>query len=168
MSNSTKMAAELEAIREQLATLTARIDAPSHREQLRERARLDKENPDPMPHSLAEDGQSAPETIQQQIQRYVRSEMMEQYAEQHELGTFEQEDDFTEDDFDALPNSAFEVAEYELEEDPEMPRIEDADDSRAIEPGSPSIPAEPPLQPQQPAASSAAESGASSSNETSA
>ncbi len=162
MGNASQTAAALEAIREDIRELKLRLQQPTQREHLRERARVDKEHPDPMPHSLYESGANAPETIQQQIQRYVRQEVSA-HAALDELETFDQADDFEEDNFDALPASMFEV-QQELEDDPEMPRILDADDSRAIPQGD-SSPAEPPLQPQQPAASSVPEGDASSSNE---
>jgi len=135
VSKQEDMAAELTAIREQIESLRLRLEAPSHRESLRKTALNDHENPDQRPHSLAETGLRAPETIQEQIQRYVRNEMSD-YAAEHQFGTFEEEDDFTEEDHDALPGSNFEIPDYELEPDPDMPRIEDADDSRATSVGS--------------------------------
>ena len=143
MSNISKTAAALEAIREDIRELRDRLSAPSQRERLRAAAQADAESPDPMPHALYEDQQRGPESIQDQIQRFVRMELSAQ-AESHELESFAEADDFSEDDFDSLPTSIFEVNEAEMDMDPEMPRIEDADDSRAIDSGAEPIPAEPP------------------------
>jgi len=115
------MADSLREIRGELADLRKQVERPSQRSQLTAKAREDAEHPDPTPMELPT-GLSRPESIQDMIRSYIRTELS-QTALKQEFGTFEEEDDFTEDDFDQLPASLFEIAEYELEADREMPEL---------------------------------------------
>ncbi len=125
-SNFTILADELREIRAQLVELHRRLDAPSHREQIQTRAR-DIEVPDPIPLEIPGGQRDQAESIQEIIARYVQIEHAK--LQDDDLGTFEQEDDFTEDDFDHLPASLFEIEEHvDLEPDPEMPAADDASD----------------------------------------
>jgi len=146
-SNFSIMADAMAEIRRDIAELRARMDAPSQRERLTALARADKETPDPTPVEIP-GGMVAPDTIQEMIQRYVRNEVSQQAAMDN-LGTFEEEDDFTEDDTDDLPFSEFDVTDYELEPDPEMPPTDDADPPADEVPTvvNPCVPAEPPAAP---------------------
>lgn len=117
-SNFSILADELAAIRGELADLKARYAQPTQGE-LRARAVNDKEHPDPTPVEIPGDRVDQVQTIQQMIAEYVGSALAVERGE--DLGTFEEEDDFTEDDHDELDMSGFEVHEYEMDDDPGMP-----------------------------------------------
>ncbi len=119
------MADSLREIRKELSALKDRMDGPTHREQLQKRAQGMKEHPDPTPVEIP-GGRDAPDTIQELIKRYVRTELSAQAADES-LGTFEEEDDFTEDATDQLPFSEFEIPESDP--DPDMPDTGEIDPS---------------------------------------
>lgn len=144
VSDFAVMADSLREIREELAELRAHIFQPGHRDHIRSRADP-KENPDPTPIEIPGAFQT-PETIQEIVQKYIRQGMSVS-KEAETLGTFHEEDDFTEDDHDELPTSLFEVTDYEMEPDPEMPETEDASD--LSEPAADEDP--PPAEPETPA-----------------
>lgn len=74
--------------------------------------RDDVEILDPTPISLPE-GADVPETLQQQIQRMVRTELSKSAASAG-LGTFDEEDDFEEEwDADTLPLTQYELQTME-------------------------------------------------------
>ena len=75
----------------------------------------DKETPDPTPVELPTD-LYYPETLAMQIQRYVREGLSAVAADQN-LGTFEEEDDFTDENPSDLPLTGFEVVEFPMEEE---------------------------------------------------
>ena len=84
------------------------------------------------------------------IQRYVRLEVSQAAVEDGQ-GSFEEEDDFSLDDHNPLPMEQYQVNEYTMEDDPEMPSIEGADPDvtapAAVDQGdSPSRP-DPPVDP---------------------
>lgn len=118
------MADELKAIRQELADLKASVAQPTQ-PQLRARAILDKEVPDPCPVEIPGEF-SRPDTIQELIQKYVHTHISTR-ADELELGTFEEEDDFREDDVNELDLSGYEIHEYEMEDDPDMPPPFDPD-----------------------------------------
>ena len=64
-------------------------------------------------------GYETPPTMTELIQLYVREEVS-QAASAQNMGTFEEEDDFEEDDEELLPVGQYEVNEYEMAEDPDM------------------------------------------------
>jgi len=70
-------------------------------------------------------GYEHPPTMTDLIQRYVRLEVS-QAAEADGLGSFEEEDDYSVESHDPLPMERFEVNEYSMEEDPDMPATDDA------------------------------------------
>ncbi len=121
------MADSLREIRKELSALKDRMDGPTHREQLAKRAQGMKEHPDPTPVEIP-GGREAPDTIQELIKRYVRTELSAQASDQS-LGTFEEEDDFTEDATDQLPFSEFEIPDSDPDLD--MPDTGDLDPSQA-------------------------------------
>ncbi len=121
------MADSLREIRKELSALKDRMDGPTHRQQLAKRAQGMKEHPDPTPVEIP-GGRDAPDTIQELIKRYVRTELSAQASDQS-LGTFEEEDDFTEDATDQLPFSEFEIPDSEPDLD--MPDVGDLDPSQA-------------------------------------
>ena len=91
--------------------------APTRRDTIRSRP-LDKEYPDPRPVSVPM-GYETPPTMTELIQLYVRQEVS-QAASAQEMGTFDQEDDFSEDDDELMPPAQYEVNEYEMADDPDM------------------------------------------------
>ena len=103
-------------------------ETPSQRERISARP-LDQEIPDPVPRALPV-GYEAPPTMEEMIQRYVRLEVS-QAASAQDMGTFEQEDDFTADEADQddfLPLGQFDISELEMEPDPEMPETAPVED----------------------------------------
>ncbi len=70
-------------------------------------------------------GYQTPPTMTELIQRYVRLEVS-QAASDDGLGTFEEEDDFSLESHDPLPLANYEVNEYEMADDPDMPATDDA------------------------------------------
>ncbi len=125
---------ELAEIKRELVEMRARFDAPLSGQVSRQKARTDCEHPDPTPIELpGGPGGEPPESIQEVIKRYVHYERAQ--LDDPEVGTFEEEDDFTEEDTDQLPLSMHEITEYELEEDPDMPPAQDA--SELEEPNTP-------------------------------
>ena len=91
--------------------------APTRRDAIRRRP-LDKEYPDPRPMAVPV-GYETPPTMTELIQLYVRQEVSQQ-ASADNMGTFDEEDDFSDDDPESLPVSQYEVNEYEMSEDPDM------------------------------------------------
>ncbi len=82
------------------------------------------ELPDPIPLEMPI-GFDHPPSIRELVQEYVRSEMSQQ-ASKDDMGTFEEEDDFEEDDEALLDLSGFEVHEFEMvDEDPQGVPAED-------------------------------------------
>jgi len=79
------------------------------------------------------------------IQQYVRLEVS-QAAEEQDLGTFEQEDDFEESDQEELPFEQYEVSEYEMADDPDMPVTASPDDPVVDEESPSAAPAAPPAE----------------------
>ncbi len=71
-------------------------------------ARVTKSVVDPMPHELASP-EYRPPTLREQIQNAIRSEMSI-IAQDRGLETFEEADDFTEDDPEAMPPTIYEQA----------------------------------------------------------
>ncbi len=120
-----------------LAELRSWRSRPSQRERLRGRP-LDKEHPDKTPLALPV-GYQTPPTMEEMIQMYVRHAVSDAASDQG-YGTFEEEDDFGEDDQSPLPFPEYEVNEYEMEDDPDMPETAPVEDPS---PGSPAT-AEPP------------------------
>ena len=113
---------------------------PSQRERLSARA-LDKEYPDPRPVALPV-GYDIPPTMTELIQQYVRHEVSQAALEDGQ-GSFEEEDDFTEEDHQPLPWEPYAVNEYEMEADEDMPSVEGAEPAGDVtDPAA--VPAEPP------------------------
>lgn len=108
-----------------LGELRAWRGAPSRRELLRDRY-SPGENLSPVPLELPV-GYETPPTMTELIQMYVRQEVS-QAASDAGQGTFDQEDDFSEDDSESLPMENFTVNEYSMEDDPEMPTTAPVDD----------------------------------------
>ncbi len=108
-----------------LAELRSWRSRPSRWERFQARPR-DQEHPDPTPVALPV-GYKTPPTMDELIQLYVR-EAVSQKASDQGFGTFEEEDDFSEDDPNPLPMGEFEVNEYEMEDDPDMPEAPGVDD----------------------------------------
>ena len=77
---------------------------------------------DPVPLEGAVSGPPGPPSMTEQIKAYIREAVSEQ-ADEEDLGTFAQEDDFEEESPDLLTLSGFEVTDYEME--PEYP-VEDS------------------------------------------
>lgn len=76
-----------------------------------------KENPDLRPVEIPMDLQRPP-SLKEEMQMYIRQQFSH-LAEQHDLGTFEEEDDFDIDDDDNLPYSKYEQTEEMLAMKPE-------------------------------------------------
>ena len=120
MSSATELRElrnEVRHLREQLAsalvprrvTLTARSQMPEHRE-----------HPDPTPLEVPV-GMNLPPTLTELVKQHVEG-AVSQWAQEHKLGTFEEEDDFEPEDEDLLPLSGYEVTEYQMVEDaPTLP-----------------------------------------------
>ncbi len=78
----------------------------------------DREVPDPTPIE-APIGMEIPPTMRELVQEYVEGAMSRAAAES-QMGTFEEEDDFDEDDEGLLDLSGFEVHHYDMvDESPE-------------------------------------------------
>lgn len=76
------------------------------KEKLRQNA-AGEEIPDPQPISIPS-GFKRPETLQEQIRRLIRSEELENIANQHDVDTFEEAEDFDVDDETFDPSSPYE------------------------------------------------------------
>jgi hypothetical protein len=76
---------------------------------------LSKEKPDPVPHEGALIGHREP-SMQQLIQQYVRNEAS-LAAQDAELGSFEDEDDFDLDDYDNEPDLTSQYTVSELSDE---------------------------------------------------
>lgn len=100
-----------EELKRELRLLRETFNCP-RRTLLTAGAAHDKEIVDPVPMEMPIDGQRPP-TITELIQQYIRAENQPR----NEIGTFEEEDDFEEDDPDLLPDLPFEIREYPLEEE---------------------------------------------------
>ena len=94
----------------------------SRRERLQARPKL-REHPDPTPIALPV-GLRSPPTMQELVQQYVEG-AMSTYAASHQLGTFEEEDDFEDTDDEMPPLSQFEVTEFPMEDDEKMEGVSD-------------------------------------------
>lgn len=152
-SNFTVMADQLREIREELAALAKLVHAPSHRAALQARP-LDREHPDPTPVEIPGGQTANPETLEQLVARYVQAEHAA-HADPN-VGTFAEEDDFTEDLHDEIPLPAhFDVSDYEMEPDPQMPSTEDASQLDPPEPGAAAPSEKPPVDPAPPVPASA-------------
>ncbi len=103
---------ELRELRAELADVKAQLRV-SRREMIHARPK-DQEHPDPTPVEIPLG--SGPPTVEELVRGYVEAEMSA-YAQTQDLGTFEEEDDFDEEDPDLLDLSGFEVHEYEMVED---------------------------------------------------
>ncbi len=119
------------SLRDILQELRSWRDAPSHRDRIRSRP-LDKEVPDPTPVAVPV-GYEHPPTMTELIQRYVRLEVS-QAASADGLGTFQEEDDFSVDEIDPLPMTAYAVNEFPMEPDPEMPPTSPVEDPPSEDP----------------------------------
>ena len=98
---------------------------PSQRARLAARP-LDKEVLDPTPMALPV-GYEVPPTMTQLIQRFVRQEVS-QAASDKELGTFDDEDDFSVESLNPLPMEQYSVNEYDMADDPDMPGVAPVED----------------------------------------
>lgn len=103
----------------------------SRRELLRLASQGTGEQPDPTPVHIP--GKSdAPLTLRDEMRRFIRDELSKQVREESGAGTFEEEDDFEEDDPSADLLSPYTVIElpddeatgYIVQEDPETPPAE--------------------------------------------
>jgi len=115
----------------------------SRRETINERE-SGVEELDPTPLEMPLDyGQ--PPSMRELVQQYVRGELSAAAA-QHELGTFEEEDDFEEENPDLLDLSGYEVTEFEMvDEDPsDDPAPPGGEPSPKDPPEGPSEPSQPP------------------------
>ncbi len=108
------VATELAALRAELAELKAQFRT-SRRERIQTRP-SGKEVPDPRPVEIPVNISRGPPSVAELVQGYVAGEMS-QWAAAQDLGTFEDEDDFDEEDPEVLDLSGFEVTEYEMEEE---------------------------------------------------
>lgn len=151
-SNIALIADSLREIRGELQELREQINKPTHGVTARRAALNDKEVPDPTPVEIPGNARGS-ESIQDMIQRYIGT-AMQQYAQEENLGTFEEEDDFTEDDHDELVMpSGFEVSDFDMEADAEMPPPFDVTDPAAVEPPAEPDPSTGHIPPAAPAAS---------------
>lgn len=82
----------------------------SQRAMIQGRAR-DPESLDPTPVAIPID--NSPPSIREMVYEYVQGALSQQ-AHAEDLGTFEEEDDFEEEDPDLLDLSGFEIHDYEL------------------------------------------------------
>ena len=101
-----------------LAEIQAWRSRPSRREQIQARHPA-KEVPDTTPLSIPV-GYETPPTMTELIQRYVRLEVSQQASADGD-GTFQEEDDFSEDEHYPLPFTPFDVNALPMEADPDMP-----------------------------------------------
>ncbi len=100
-----------------------------------------KEVPDPTPLEIPI-GYGAPPTMRELVQEYVEGALSQQAAED-DFGTFEEEDDFEEDDEALLDLSGYEVTEFEMVD--EDPQPDPAPPEGAPVDGSEDPPTEPPI-----------------------
>lgn len=105
-------------VREALAQV-GELFRVSRREKLDSRRGDGREHPDPTPVELPV-GYTAPLTVQEMVQQYIRQEVSSQAA-QVGLGTFDEENDFEPEDPEEVPLSGYEVIEYEFTEEPGSP-----------------------------------------------
>ncbi len=92
----------------------------SQRDRIRARPR-DQEHPDPVPIAVPV-GYDLPPTMDELIRQYVRQEVSQQ-ASADGMGTFEEEDDFELTEHNPLPLGNFDVNEFEMDSDPDMPEV---------------------------------------------
>ena len=115
------------SVSDQLAAITLRLDnladtmALSRRQRINARPKA-PEVPDPIPIAVPV-GMETPPTMAELVQTYVAGAMSKHAAEQG-LGTFEEEDDFDEEDPELLPMSAFELTPEIMEDDEPGPEPE--------------------------------------------
>lgn len=98
-------------LREEIRQLREMLTG-SRRELLAAQARGQKERVNTRPVELPVNLQR-PRTMEELVQRYVQG-AMSQWAAEHKMGTFEEEDDFEEVDPDTLPNFPFAIVEYAM------------------------------------------------------
>lgn len=105
-----------EKILEELRALRKLQEAPPHRRELHSAAAAaDHEIADTTPMEIPIQFQGGPSTSQI-IQDMVRQEVS-QWAREENLGTFQEEDDFEEEDPDLISMTQFELTEYQMEDD---------------------------------------------------
>ncbi len=106
------------SVAEELAKLRALVETP-RREKINGRESA-PELLDPVPLEMPI-GYGGPPSMRELVQEYVRETMSE--SREPELGSFEEEDDFGEEEPELLDLSGFEVVEYEMVEEfaPEAP-----------------------------------------------
>jgi len=110
-----------------------------------------REVPDPTPIELPI-GYDRPPTMRELVHEYVEGAMSAKAAES-DYGTFEEEDDFEEDDPNLLDLSGYEVSEFEMvEEDetgevitPESPPVDSREPPEGAEAETPVVVAPPPV-----------------------
>ncbi len=122
---------------------------PTPREVLRARV-ADKEHPDPVPLEQPVD-YDRPPSMQELVQQYVR-QTVSQAAVDDGYGSFDEEDDFSEEGNYALLVSPYELSEYQMTDEEE---VVDASPPEEPDPGPAKPAAEAPEEPEKPAAPAA-------------
>ena len=79
-------------------------------------------------------GYETPPTMTELIQRYVRLEVS-QAASENNQGTFDEEDDFELVEHSPLPFEQYQVNEYKMSEDPDMPTTAPVEDPPPVASG---------------------------------
>jgi len=113
------MMGELKSIRELLEQVAGRFVRRSRRTALAETAQGMYDPADPMPMEIPL-GMELPESLDLKIQRLV-AHGLAGYARDNAKGTFQEEDDFSEDDPELLPVSAFQLTDFQMEEEGDQP-----------------------------------------------
>ncbi len=104
---------------------------------------------DPVPVELPV-GMQGPPSMRELVQEYVRGAMSD-YAEEHELGTFDEEDDFEPENEELLDLSGYEVVEFPMVDESAADDTATAAEPQPAEPGAPQEPApEPEANPEKP------------------
>ncbi len=139
------VAAEMKAFREATEELRRALLRP-RRELINDRVNAG-EVPDPVPLELPVGFGEEP-SMRSMVQEMVRGELS-QYAADHEMGTFAEEDDFEEENPELLDLSGYEVHEFgmvpeEDEEDP-APPVSEAAPSPETAPAAPAAASAPTL-----------------------
>ncbi len=130
----------------EVAQLREMLSAHIEDSKLRQRERItarprDAERLDPTPVAVPIEQQDPP-SMRELVHEYVQGALSQQAADA-DLGTFEEEDDFVEEDPELLNMSGFEISEFPMED--EIP-IEDASPPVAApEPPEPVPAPEPPV-----------------------
>lgn len=99
-----------------------------------------KEQPDPTPLEVPV-GYEHPESLEDSMKRFIRSEVSRHYAEQHQAGTFEDEDDFDIEDEDPEFITPYEM--HDMQEEAPLPEA-DTPEAVAQDPQPEDTPAPPP------------------------